>query len=235
MIESRILDGFYYGFAAQHKSGLPKQLGCEDVYGGGVSLGDKWCCWYRFFNGGFDLQNRAGRVVILCAFINRKETFGMDASGVLSSEYFTEFGQNVASRCPLPLPNQLTLESQPINASSFGQKLSNALAGQELIWKEAEFLSEAGNVACQMPLNIAWVCKLDGDALSFKMVPPQMTPSTTPHSLVKNALEEARSLQKASVPIIDGSREKDDSVDPLNTWFRLFLYPLVAILLIPAS
>ena len=108
-----LLDQFYYNVAAKCLPENPNEFGSNDLHGGCAGIDEMWCCWFRFLNGGRDQHGRAGRFVILCAFVRREDMIGRNWSGVLDSKPFTDWANQAPLPCPLPPSLSLEFDYAP--------------------------------------------------------------------------------------------------------------------------
>ena len=127
-LSEELCEAVFSAYLSEHLS-TPQgraNLGSNDVFGGIIRLHDKWTVVYRLLptrrtglNGRYDF-------VIITAWIETRETHGVDLSSILKLPVF----QNVASKAsmhPVPRPESLTETIDPMSVKTPILSLENRL------------------------------------------------------------------------------------------------------------
>jgi hypothetical protein len=142
----------YWFLAKKHLPESVNSLSSDDCFGGCLATDDEWCCFYRFFNGGYDLRGRPDRFVLLCAFVERSVINGCDCSGLLDSEPFLDWaGKQPLQGTPFA-PKNLEQEfvCERLNSTPAQMKApSNAPA----IFSGAMAVSESWSLCSRLPVS----------------------------------------------------------------------------------
>ena len=108
-LSEELCEAVFGAYLSEHLS-TPQgraNLGAKDVFGGIIRLHDKWTVVYRLLPTRRTGSNGRYDFVIITAWIETRETRGVDLSSILTSPVF----QNVASKAsmhPVPSPKSLT-------------------------------------------------------------------------------------------------------------------------------
>lgn len=137
-LSRNVLDKLYYDVVCRNLPRDPGQLRSTDLHGGVCSIDSDWICYYRIVDGGRDLKNRPGRIVLIAAFASRHEAAGRNALGVLNHSMISQVVHTAATRCPLPGPPTLEIDFgapvavQPPGAPAPGVEMAFSASGDPI-------------------------------------------------------------------------------------------------------
>lgn len=154
-------DEFYFTVAAKHFDSLPQTIPLDSLIGGGAALTADWCCWYRFIDGGYDMQGRPGRVVVLCGFADRQASASADLSGLLRSPIFTNLASVAHNQCPLEAPPSLAIEPDWPQERQATKDPPYLPIGERAQWQGPGAISKAMHAASLLPPDQRWQCEVN--------------------------------------------------------------------------
>lgn len=142
-----LLNRFYYEIAVKHLAPEPNKLTADDLWGGIASFDSDWMVLYRFFNGGYDQQDRPGRYVVLTAWIRTDESTGIDLLPILTNKTFQKIA-TISKKLPVPPPTALT---EIYTGTKTGKTLSISDTNLKKVFDGADAAQQATEYFANIP------------------------------------------------------------------------------------
>lgn len=147
----------------------------DDCLGGYLTLDENWSVFYRYFNGGKDLQGRPDRYVLLIGVVERPviERTIID-DNLLKQGQFRELAQQQPLSLHIPLPTLLAEERQ---LPQCDQRLAKSL-GVSQDFTGPESFQNAWNEGISWPSSSLWHLKYRHQTQQEAMVTVTLLPPT---------------------------------------------------------
>jgi hypothetical protein len=223
VLPAKALESYYYDVAVPCLPENPNDLGATDMCGGCAALDEVWCAWFRFFNGGRDLQGRPGRFVILCAFVRREDMVGWDCSGILESEQFQNMARSIPP-CPVPKPDALEIDFVPKVVVVEPLLLASAKLGTKVNLEGDSAITQAGELCSFLARKEQFLCKISRrEGITRAII--QVTPVSAPAPVL---VQTSGTTDNASVDAAENSHPKSRQVRTLIIASSLILFAAIA-------
>ena len=230
-LSMHVLDNFLYDCATKHWPDEAAPIAAIRIRGGFASVDRNWFCWYRFLEGGRDKVGRPGRVVLLAAFVRALDHRDLDWSGVLESPQFNEVAVQVATKCPVPVPDSMELTWDPMPVFPDVNDGSNILDEKRADFEGPSAVQTALVACSRLPSEFRIDCSLnrgsDGDRVVLIVLDRTSTYKTPPAAELQSAtaLDKSQDVADVSPPneYANSSHGRFLAIPAFTDWARTLL------------
>ena len=180
---------YYDVLAARRPSSASvfKGLVGGELVGGCCAIDDSWLCWYRFADGGADVNGRPGRMVIFAAFIRRADAKDLDTSIVLNDARMAACVKDAYNNLP-PEPPAGGLQwviacEEPGTPDSLGPKWHCPHTEVQLQGSNNELVRRVGKIVAQIGTSEFFDIFIDNDVAYIKAIPAALQQAQQDNSL----------------------------------------------------